>query len=479
MNTPETLHPLRYNARLDGLRAIAVLLVILCHFQIPGFKGGGIGVDIFFVLSGFLITLVLKKDLDSESSLLPFYWRRFLRLTPALITLCISLGVFSCFFPDWAHPSDVRNDAKAALLSVANWTRAYSLGPPMYLGNCWSLAIEEQFYLLWPGVFLLSYRRKPSLVVPITLLLVCVSVAWGYLGSFLLFDDERIYNGFDTHCSGLLLGCLMALVWKNPRVEIACGSAVRLWPTALLSVLFLVCFRSEWTTSIGLITAVGSAILILVCFFGPETLLGRFLNLRGLVAVGKISYGLYLWHYPIFLIMYLKRMPWYVTAGVGIPLSLIVASLSYHFIEQPLLRSRYSRRLPLRCLGLLALFGSWGALGTGTFMFFGESIHDAFSTGPTHIIAYEPRRISAGGQFNVQIDGESYLWMKVSRTLPRGAKLRVGGRLLAINNSGRFLSALLPRELLAVPHEFNMAVIDSDNNPLTDSVPLEVTQPSR
>jgi peptidoglycan/LPS O-acetylase OafA/YrhL len=454
------------------------MLVVFCHFQVPGFEGGGIGVDIFFVLSGFLITRVLSKDLDGDGSLFPFYWRRFLRLTPALVTLCVALGGFSLLFPDVAHRNDVILDAKAALLSVANWTRAFSLGLPMYLGNCWSLSIEEQFYLLWPGLFLLLHKRRRSFLPPLTFLLLCLSVAWSYLGTILHFDEDRIYNGFDTHCSGLLLGCLLALVWGRPRFENYCHICVRMWPLAILAILFLVGFKHQWSPSTGLVCALSTAILIAVCFFGPDSILGRFLTLPALVAIGKISYGLYLWHYPIFLIMFLKRLPWHVTAAIGIPLSFVTAALSYSLIEKPLLRGRYSRRLPLRSLGMLTLSCSWIALVAGSVLFFGESIADAFSTGPTQVLSYEPRRISAGAQFNVQADGESYLWMKVSRTLPKGAQLRVGDRFLAINNSGRALSALLPRELLSQPREFSMVVVDVNNQPLTAPVSLEVIQPS-
>lgn len=477
MNAPETLHPLRYNPRLDGLRAIAVLLVILGHFGIPGFQGGGIGVDIFFVLSGFLITLVLRKDLDSEGSLFPFYWRRFLRLTPALATLCVALGAFSFFFPDWANPSEVGSDAKAALLSVANWTRAFTLGPPMYLGNCWSLAIEEQFYLLWPGIFLLLHKRTPSLLAPTTFILLCVSIAWSYLGPALHFDENRVYNGFDTHCSGLLLGCLLAFVWRHPSFERTSQITVRIWPIALVALLLLVGFQSQWTTTAGLIAAIATTILILVCFFGPTTLLGRLLGLSLLVKVGRISYGLYLWHYPIFLILFLKRLPWHLVAGFGIPLSFLTAALSYWIVEKPCLSRRYSKQLPLRRLGFVAVCCSWVCLAAGTTLFFGESIQDAFSTGPTQIIAFEPRKIAAGGQFNVQVDGESYLWMKVSRTLPRGAKLRVDSRFLAINNAGRSLSALLPRDLLSEPRSYSIVIVDGDNQPLSSPVLLEVTPP--
>jgi peptidoglycan/LPS O-acetylase OafA/YrhL len=476
----QTRYSLGYNPRLDGLRAVAVLFVLCAHYRIPGFVGGGYGVDIFFVLSGFLITQVLIKDLEKERTLLPFYWRRFLRLAPALAWLCLALALFSLFFKNWADFETARQDILSSVFYVANWTRAFSLGSPLYLGNCWSLAIEEQFYLLWP-LFFLIFGRKNNIkhLIAGAFSLLLVSISWAVLATFNQYSSARIYNGFDTHSSGLLIGCCLALILKTRRGEAFLKAGGRFWPLSIIVFAFLVGFRATWSIFSSLLAVGAAVLLILAACYSPRSLAGRFLELRPVIAVGKISYSLYLWHYPIFLAMYLHGAPWTLNVGIGIPLSFLAAAFSYWFIEQPILRLRATTWMPVKRLGLVAVsFSILGILAGGT-LFLRETITDAFFFSPTSIVAYGPHVLKAGESFNVQADGESYLWMKASRTIPHGTKLRIGSRLLEANGTGRGLSARLPRDLLSEIKKSEMVIIGPNGYPLAPPVPFEVTADSQ
>jgi peptidoglycan/LPS O-acetylase OafA/YrhL len=148
-----------YIPALDGVRGVAVLGVLLLHFRFSGVPGGGIGVDIFFVLSGFLITRVLLAGYARGDPLAIFYWHRFVRLFPALLFLCAIYLAFGLIFLD---KNQTWLDLESSLSYAANWTRAFVDGAPQYLGHTWSTAIEEQFYLLWPALLL---RVRPVINV--------------------------------------------------------------------------------------------------------------------------------------------------------------------------------------------------------------------------------------------------------------------------------------------------------------------------
>ncbi len=456
------------------------MLVLLSHYGVPGFSGGGYGVDIFFVLSGFLITRILFKDLADSGSLFPFYWRRFLRLFPALAWLCLLLLLVSQVFETWVSPETARLDVLTSLGYMANWTRALSLGPPQLLGNCWSLAVEEQFYLLWPLVFLLFAPHRQDVrqhdhLLAAGLVLLGVSVAWAFRLESHQLGYARIYNGFDTRCSGLLLGCCLALILRTARGDALCKLTAGCWPLAVGALVMLVGGRFEkWTVLFSLLADGAAVLLILAAHYAPNSPAGKLLELRPLVAVGKISYGLYLWHYPISMALYLHRLPSPWVIGLGIPASFICAALSYWFVERPALRWRSLPGLRLRQLGIVAVgLSIAGILAAGSY-FFHETVGDAIFAGPTNIVAYGPHIIEAGDTFNLQSDGESYLWMSVSRTLPAKTKLRIGKWVLDTNNSGRSLSALLPRSLLAQIQKQAMELLGPDGQPLGPPVSFEV-----
>jgi peptidoglycan/LPS O-acetylase OafA/YrhL len=202
--------PLKYEPALDGLRAFAVTGVVLAH-ALPGSRyipGGGIGVDVFFVLSGFLITRILAREISVTGSIdfKLFYMRRLLRLTPPLAFLLLTELAF-----EFLTSSDFATHEKAALMSASylmNWNRAFNWWPQGNLGHTWSLAIEEQFYLIWPALLIFIYPRRPIRWLSVIIVMV---LAWR---TYLIHQGasiDRIYNGFDTHSDSLFIGCAVGL----------------------------------------------------------------------------------------------------------------------------------------------------------------------------------------------------------------------------------------------------------------------------
>lgn len=292
-----------YNPALDGIRALAVLAVIAFHARVPGFSGGFIGVDVFFVLSGYLITSVLSDN----ANLRQFYWRRFLRLVPPLaLMLAAYLFIAPIIWPKHPH----FRDAALAFFylsdySIAFWTQ------PFYLWHTWSLSVEEHFYLLWPIVFL---KLRPTVKVLFIAYIAATAWRWGW------DSYHEAYHRFDTRMSGLILGCILAFV---PRIK---HSA---WPSLLILGLAVVAFRKNDPNVQGLgftLVELASAYLII----GQQP---KWLSASTLVYVGRLSYGMYLWHYPIARYFRDDHAPWQVTLAASLVGSIICAAISYHTIE--------------------------------------------------------------------------------------------------------------------------------------------------
>jgi peptidoglycan/LPS O-acetylase OafA/YrhL len=312
---------LGYHASLDGLRAIAVVLVMGFHFHVPGFAGGFIGVDIFFVLSGFLITRLLLDEHVATGTirLRRFYGRRALRLLPALALL---LAVTAPFV------SRAWTIATASYL--ANWFLALNKLGTAPLSHTWSLAIEEQFYVVWPLLLLGLLRAGLSrdAIVRVVIALAALSCLAKILGCI---DPDagtwiRLYHGTDTRADALLIGCAAALLSTGepwlPHVAargvlvIAAGAIAYVTVTSNLRDLAL--YRHGELT----LVALASAIVVTQLVARPL----RALELRPLVALGTISYGLYLWHHPI---AYLD-----VPVVAKVALSLAAAAASYLLVER-------------------------------------------------------------------------------------------------------------------------------------------------
>jgi peptidoglycan/LPS O-acetylase OafA/YrhL len=291
-----------YSPALDGIRAIAVLAVMAYHSALV--SGGYLGVDVFFVLSGFLITRLLLEERRSSGgvNLRNFYARRALRLLPALFAF---LTVWTTAMLATGPPGDreyVVTCVAVVLFYVANWA-AISGFPMVILLHTWSLAVEEQFYLAWPLVAgLLSLARRPLWVAGALAAAAAATAGWRWYLADLGASWGRIYMANDTHADGLLVGAAVAFLiadggWRGRLRRPELGALAGAILVSLLVATPLVPYYAHGVT---MAVAVATAVVILDVL-AEMSWLRRLLGLRWLAATGRISYGLYLWHFPVFL----------------------------------------------------------------------------------------------------------------------------------------------------------------------------------
>lgn len=357
----QNLSKLGYVPELDGLRGAAILGVMVFHARAPFLKGGFIGVDIFFVLSGFLITTLLIQEFDGSGtvSLKNFYMRRVLRLGPALIALLIVFCLVS--FAVLSEENANRNyvDAIISLAYLTNWARAFSIHPPDFLGHTWSLSIEEQFYVVWPIILLTMLRvsKKRHHVVVIAAAIALLSWIFRVYLSMNAATPERLYNGLDTRADTLMVGCTLGILLSSGLVSEKSKKILQklLVVIAPISVAFLLAFSmlskrldplmDYWGyVAVGLLTAA----LVLDILMTPQSIVRKFLAMRWLVWVGSISYGLYLWHFPIYKTMSALGFHGFAIITVGSLVTFMVAALSYYVVERPILKlkKRFIRATP-------------------------------------------------------------------------------------------------------------------------------------
>jgi peptidoglycan/LPS O-acetylase OafA/YrhL len=325
---------------LDGLRAVAVLLVFLSHVFPEVFPGGFIGVDLFFALSGFLITALLLREWErfGSISLAKFYARRALRIMPALIALLAVYAAIALWKS--SYPLDHLKSAASSGLFVMNWVWGLHLGPVGHLSHTWSLGIEEQFYLLWPAILVALCMRldRHKLAIFIAVVIAAVFV-WRLALVLNGADDDRIYGGFDTRLDALFVGCLLATLPLAADNRLLSGNAWMI-PAALLALLvFVTSYDARWYQLGGLTLIAGCSAWLLACIvYSKNSALTNALRWAPLVALGKISYGFYLWHWPFISLMLAAQYSQWTIFLIALPLTILAASISYVAIERPFLR---------------------------------------------------------------------------------------------------------------------------------------------
>ena len=340
---------------LDGLRAIAVLGVVVFHAGFPLGRGGFLGVDVFFALSGFLITGLLLDEWRRSAgvALGRFYVRRVLRLMPALLFL---LSAFTLFWGlvrhDWPWDRDI-----PVLLLYANWWEASHWGAMEPITHTWSLVLEWQFYLVWPPILVLLLAqgvRRRTLLWSLGPLLVSLTLlrAWAWDAGV---PRGRLFYGLDTRGDAILAGVWLAVALGTGeglrRLPLRAGCVLRVgaWlALGVLGALMAVVRVSGPVPYLGgfLVAALAGCLLIVQVLAAPDALLARALAWKPLVGIGRLSYGIYLWHYPIFELLDLapSGLPYSVQVLVKFLLSLAAAWISYVLVEQPFLKLR--RRPP-------------------------------------------------------------------------------------------------------------------------------------
>jgi peptidoglycan/LPS O-acetylase OafA/YrhL len=382
----------RYMPGLDGLRAIAVLAVIAFHEQFSWAPGGMLGVAVFFTLSGYLITdLLLGRWLRTGQLALGKFWlARARRLLPALFVMLAIVTAWVTLL-DRARLDSLRGAVAAAATYSSNWYlivqgQSYfsRFAPPQPLDHLWSLAVEEQFYLIWPWLILLGVlciRRRSTtairwLALP-TLALAAVSAVAMYLLYHPAVDATRVYEGTDTRAAGLLIGAALAMVWPS----VVAARASRAWTRALdvpgiagLVVIALMVWRvgqySPFLYRGGIVVLSLATAAVVAAVACPGGVTGAALGWRPLRWIGVRSYGIYLWHYPVIVLTSPATGPESLPRVIAqIAASITIAALSWKFVEEPIRHgaiARAWRRIQARRLaglGLPRLGAAIGAVG--------------------------------------------------------------------------------------------------------------------
>ena len=358
---------------IDGLRAVAVAAVFLYHANLSWMPGGFLGVDVFFVISGYLITSLLIAEFEDRGRIaLGRFWagraRRLLPALFALLAVCLAIGATL----QRGKLIGLRGDALASIFYVANWRFIFShesyfaqFGRPALLRHLWSLAVEEQFYLLWPPLFLIGMRllRRATLAA---------LVALGAIGSTALMwalyrpgaDTSRIFYGTDTRAAPLLIGVLLAFAWKPSAMPAWDSARARrrldaLSVVALAAVIYAFVTVHDYDQSIyrgGFLVLALSAGLLLATIAHPAGTLGRALAHPVPRWLGERSYGIYLWHWPV-LVFSRPGVDVHLPRGVLIPAqaaaTVALAAVSYRYIERPI-RTGALQRLRVRAPRWLA-----------------------------------------------------------------------------------------------------------------------------
>ncbi|MFJ8355879.1 acyltransferase family protein [Bacillus paramycoides] len=347
----------RYMVGLDSLRGLAILGVILYHINFNWMPGGFLGVTVFFVLSGYLITDILAMEWkrNKRIDLKKFWLSRAKRLLPGMIVMLVITFAWITIF----HSSlleKMRGDSLAALFYVSNWWYIYhklsyfdnfnQLSP---LNHFWSLAVEEQFYVVWPFIISLGfyYIKKQSRMI----LLICLGAAASALTMAILYepgaDPSRIYYGTDTRAFSLLIGAALALLWPSNRLANKIIPKARLildvvGGTALIIILVMFWKTNQYDPFLyngGMVLLSIATALLVANLAHPASRIAQFLRFKPLRWIGIRSYGIYLWHYPILTLTTPK-----VNAGDFSPirailqflLILMIAQISWKYIEKPI-----------------------------------------------------------------------------------------------------------------------------------------------
>lgn len=337
---------------LDGLRTIAVMTVFIHHTGLVPLHGGFIGVDIFFVLSGFLITSILVNERISTGSIAlgRFYIRRSARLFPALLFFLLVISIYILTFkPDVSLSFEIL----PSLTYLMNWVRAFDVYDARLTGHTWTLAVEEQFYLIWPLIILFIGRVtffKPLLVI---LSLTIAAILWRTYMIETGAPPARIYTGLDTHADGLVFGAAMAVLPRN--ILFLIGKWLWIPATAVLCYILTSTSAAAFASyNIGFTATALAAVAVIAKIVSDQgSVVTKSLNFLPMRWLGRISYGFYLWHYPVIKILLYSgyhefgtffgtsAYPRITMFAACFGASLFLTVISWYFIEVPAQKKVY------------------------------------------------------------------------------------------------------------------------------------------
>lgn len=350
-----TIHNRRYISGLDGLRAFAILSIVFYHSSFSWAKGGFLGVDIFFVLSGYLVTS--KILLSQENLKLKTLWNnRLYRILPCTYLMIMITTLWVIFF-DNRLLTNLLGDIVSSISCTTNWWFIFhklsyfdSFGSPSPLKHLWFLAVQEQFYILWSLILTLVLKstkkpKKLSSMIFIGALLSAILMGILYNPNI---DPSRIYYGTDTRTFELLIGSFLAAISINRKPITKEVSRKYINELNLLSIItfsifiFSIVFIDEYNSFLyrgGLFLFSLNTALLIACVCHPDGILGSILSWKPLRWIGTRSYGIYLWHYPIMVLstpIYEIGNPSYLRVFIQLIITCIIAELSYRFIELPI-----------------------------------------------------------------------------------------------------------------------------------------------
>jgi peptidoglycan/LPS O-acetylase OafA/YrhL len=368
MNGEQNRPMKRYMPGLDGLRAMSVLAVIVYHLDLEWAQGGLLGVGIFFVLSGYLITdqIILEYKTKNRLSILNFWMRRIRRLLPAMVCMLLLVALW-LMITDFSRLQALEGDFLSSLFYMNNWYLIFhevsyfeSFGPASPIGHLWSLSIEEQFYVVWPVVLLIGLKlvpRRGKLMLSILLVASISAIAMAVMyepGT----DPSRVYYGTDTRVFAILIGAALAVVWPSRKLSDRISPSAR----ALLDItggvgiliLLILIGRSneydDWLFQFGFLYVSFVTAAVIAVLAHPASRLGKIMACQPLTWIGKRSYSLYIWHYPVIVLSSSTVN----TGGLGftqillqVTMSVILSVFSYKYVEEPIRRGNFRAHLNL------------------------------------------------------------------------------------------------------------------------------------
>ncbi|MBQ0140296.1 MAG: acetyltransferase [Kurthia sp.] len=352
----------RYISGLDGLRAISVLAVILYHLHIKWIDGGFLGVTVFFVLSGYLITDLLVNEYEKTGKIdfKAFWIKRFRRLLPALTVMLIVIGTWITLFQR-SFLVGLRGEILAAFTYISNWYYVFQehsyftkFAPPSPLQHMWSLAVEEQFYIIWPILMLIALKFIPS-KGKLAVLILLLSFVSTEAMAFMFTPDEdpsRVYFGTDTRAFSILLGAALAIVWPSAKLSANVTNDLKrtlniAGVVSLLALLLMMVVIQEDGSFLyygGMYLASAVTAVLIAVIVHPASSIGKLFSFKPLLWIGTRSYGIYIWHFPIIVLLGIAVKTETISTTkilLALALTFILSLLSWKYIEDPIRKGEW------------------------------------------------------------------------------------------------------------------------------------------
>lgn len=475
MSDKASPHSLRYVPALDGLRAIAVLMVFLAHLGVM--RGGVYGVEIFFVLSGYLITEVLANSHGQGGFLGTFYFRRFLRLFPPLALVCVVV-VIAAWLGGW--DSNVHSDALSSVLYTQAWTRALDLSPSYLLAHTWSLSVEEQFYLVWPLVWLLLVRfRDARVTIGLVIGLLVLAYVYQFFMAHTASYEGRVYMAPDTRAQAILVGAVGSMASRMPGLAQKIVRAMASIPLLTLPVAILISYASDWGVERGLLVSVFTLMLILRVVVHRDSMDSKVLAVSPLVGLGKISYGFYLWHLPIvWVLLQIYGFGVWAAGILGLSATLAASYASYRWLERPALRLRSVAPASFQIRAGVAAFAlSVASIIGGLIYFQWADVQRIWNGQDLRVVKYGPTVYQIGDSGPLQSDGSLAMWVMMNGRPDRQSTAVVEGYAASVTIAKDGMSIMLPKSITSIPGSHSIRILNKVGRPQVEPLTLDVLPP--